>query len=567
MASQAHKVLRQTLELTVRGTRRPEPLLERMRSARDRHLRPVLEAQFDAASPPDRIDRIDRLEIDLGHLDPARFDELFRERLEREIAAALDRAIADRPRPEERVPASDPGQRAIELLETFARTGTLPWWVDERTTSALADAASEIASHPRLATMLVRRLRGAGAAWPRLARHLPVDRVAGLVAAASGQRDTAPTRDILTAIEHLLQQPRLQRAVGATPRHAVAGAALAGAAELTGRRFEVVELCREILVGLAARLRVDHASFVRLVADAARRDETRVAAAERALLADVVATAASPLPGSRARPTGSAATILSAAGRVLGPTAPALIAALRTAMSRAAPAELESWASWLRGGTGTIRETTRGLLRVIRAARASRALDEAAARQWEGALLDAPDVDGAPPALEPDRLFVDNAGLVLLWPFLRRFFSALDLLDGDAFRDPAAAHRAAGLLQVVATGERDPAPEFDLVLNKVLCGLPIDSPFEPGSPVTEAEGAECELLLRSCIANAPVWKKLSLDGLRGSFLLRRGALSPGAGCWELRVERETFDVVKDRLPWTADVVSLPWMESPVRVEW
>jgi hypothetical protein len=166
-----------------------------------------------------------------------------------------------------------------------------------------------------------------------------------------------------------------------------------------------------------------------------------------------------------------------------------------------------------------------------------------------------------------DELYVDNAGIVILHPFLRHFLERLDLVDDHKqFRDVAARHRAVGLLQFAVNEDPFP-PEYLLPLNKVLCGLELDDVFDFGPPATDAEAEECTNLLNAVIANAPILKNMSVNGLRGTFLARRGVLSSRDGAWLLRVERETYDVVLDRFPWTMQWVKLPWMDAPLRVEW
>ncbi|MCO6492328.1 MAG: hypothetical protein J5I98_28175 [Phaeodactylibacter sp.] len=163
-------------------------------------------------------------------------------------------------------------------------------------------------------------------------------------------------------------------------------------------------------------------------------------------------------------------------------------------------------------------------------------------------------------------LFIDNAGLVILWSYLPRFFQSLGLLDGKQFVDAAAAHRAAGLLQYLADGKPE-APEYLLAFNKILCGLPWDEVLDFGGPVTEAEAEECDVFLQAVIANAPILKNMSVDGFRGTFLLRRGMLRQLFDMWELHVERETYDVVLDKFPWSWKVVKLPWLEKVIGVGW
>lgn len=167
---------------------------------------------------------------------------------------------------------------------------------------------------------------------------------------------------------------------------------------------------------------------------------------------------------------------------------------------------------------------------------------------------------------ESDEIYVENAGLVILWPFLGHAFERLELMADKQFKDRSAQHRAVGLLQFLATGDASP-PEFQLPLPKVLCGLRLAELFEFDPPVTEAETEECANLLTAVIANAPILKQMSIDGFRGSFLLRKGVLSTRDGTWLLRVERAPYDVVLDKFPWGMGWVKLPWMEAPICVEW
>lgn len=167
---------------------------------------------------------------------------------------------------------------------------------------------------------------------------------------------------------------------------------------------------------------------------------------------------------------------------------------------------------------------------------------------------------------DTDELFVSNAGLVILYPFLIRFFENLNLLDERQFVNAAAAHRAVGLLQFLADGREIPA-EHQCGLNKILCGLDAETVLEFGEPVTAEEAEACRILLEAVIANAPILGEMSVDGFRGSFLIRKGILRAGVGAWQLNVERETFDVVLERFPWNWSIIKLPWMEWAISVEW
>src|SRR5262249_30411311 len=116
----------------------------------------------------------------------------------------------------------------------------------------------------------------------------------------------------------------------------------------------------------------------------------------------------------------------------------------------------------------------------------------------------APDRNTPAPARAHARLdadaeiWVENAGLVLLWPFLETFFGRLGLLEERRFRDEAAAQRAVGLLQYLALGDPAP-PELALPLDKVLCGLAPETVFDFGAEMTAAEAAECGELLAAVV--------------------------------------------------------------------
>jgi hypothetical protein len=168
-------------------------------------------------------------------------------------------------------------------------------------------------------------------------------------------------------------------------------------------------------------------------------------------------------------------------------------------------------------------------------------------------------------------LYVENAGLVLANPFLPHLIRGMDLLvageDGrPRLRDVDAVSRAAHLMQHLVDGRLD-APEPQLVLNKLLCGVPTNQPIVAGITLTEAEASMSEQLLRAMIGNWPIISNTSIEGLRQSFLQREGRLERTDAGWRLTVQRRTLDVLVDQVPWSFSVVLLPWMREPLHVSW
>lgn len=161
-------------------------------------------------------------------------------------------------------------------------------------------------------------------------------------------------------------------------------------------------------------------------------------------------------------------------------------------------------------------------------------------------------------------LYLENAGLVLLHPFLPTFFEALGMAKAGELTQP---HRAALLLLYLATN-RTVAPEHLLPLNKLLCGLPLDEPVPGRIRLTKKEKTEAQNLLEAVINHWVVLKNTSTENLQGSFLCREGKLTLQAdGEWRLRVEQKTWDVLLDSLPWGISVIRLPWMKEMLNVEW
>lgn len=166
-----------------------------------------------------------------------------------------------------------------------------------------------------------------------------------------------------------------------------------------------------------------------------------------------------------------------------------------------------------------------------------------------------------------DELYVHDAGLVILWPFLGHYFTRAGLLGTDGgFLDEAAQLQAVALTEALATLDPDP-PEPRLPLAKLLCGRPLESDFQLVRPLSPEQLAESDLLLAAVLEHAPGLGEVSAEGLRTAFLQRPGALSTRDGAWLLQVERRTHDVVLDRVPWPWGWVRLPWMPDPLRVEW
>ena len=163
-------------------------------------------------------------------------------------------------------------------------------------------------------------------------------------------------------------------------------------------------------------------------------------------------------------------------------------------------------------------------------------------------------------------VYIDNAGLVLLAPYLPRYFDMVGLLDGKQFRDPAAAERGVHMLQYLVNESTD-SPEYQLVLNKLLCGVKAGVPICRSIEITDQEKEASEGLLKGVIGNWPMLKNTSVEGLRESFLQREAHLQLKVDAWHLLVQSKAFDMLLDSLPWGYSTIKLGWMRQPVYVDW
>ena len=162
--------------------------------------------------------------------------------------------------------------------------------------------------------------------------------------------------------------------------------------------------------------------------------------------------------------------------------------------------------------------------------------------------------------------FINNSGLVLLWPYLPRYLQTLNYVQNNQFMSSNHQLQAVHSLEHLVRGEED-YREYDLVLNKVLLGLPLPTPVDPELGKISLQLQEVSQLLKSVIRHWTILGKTSVDGFRQSFLKREGKLIEAENHWKLMVDRKGYDVLLEKLPYPLSYVKLPWMNQPLYVEW
>ena len=168
---------------------------------------------------------------------------------------------------------------------------------------------------------------------------------------------------------------------------------------------------------------------------------------------------------------------------------------------------------------------------------------------------------------DANSLSIDDAGLVLLHPFLTNLFGRLGYLDEEQkFRNMDTRERAVHLLRFMA-GFIPPYYDHQLVLEKVLCDLPLAFPVALDIELEREEKEEARQVLEAvCQYWAPL-NGTSPEGLQRSFLLRQGTVAFEDDTWIVRVEGQALDILLDDLPWEISLLLLPWKEKMIMVEW
>jgi len=176
-----------------------------------------------------------------------------------------------------------------------------------------------------------------------------------------------------------------------------------------------------------------------------------------------------------------------------------------------------------------------------------------------------------PPELETsthsgEGIFIQNAGLVITSSYFPMLFERLGLLSDSEFTNRSAQEDAVYFLQYLATGGLGVA-ERELVLNKILSGIDIDSPIKSPIQISPAQQKIIRSLLVSINNSWPPMQNAAPHTLQNDFLTRDGVLYEEEHRWVLRVERRAIDIILHRLPLSFSTIRHPWMDKPLIVEW
>jgi hypothetical protein len=585
-----HIIKRQVLELHTNDEGNAQRLQHELSRIMRERLIPLLDQYCTQMSGSDEIYRIDSLEIDLGVVSSKELEHALTKRVGELLRPALQEQIRTSGKQSEVRLAS-----YMELLAFFVQTGGLPWWADHGEQGSQPTPIQRALRYVMDADLskLRHMLQSLNAeSMQRLVNHISDDDLSALLTQMLANFADKEAVDIAPLT------PMLASAGVGAARRVIWTNALRTASTVISLQ-SVKDFHRVLFAAIATSLGIPNTVFLTMLLRSSAlhpQNLSHHSPLHNAIRDGVNAThttdADSDTPLSDAliqrlehlEAQGGDSARLWAALRLLipqlalvqqyqlmtlvqtlkGGDSPAVAAGrLRGFFNGIAPASVRAWETNLRRdsllseythGTDSITDVLQTLIAQSAAQRGDASVDRASVNS------------AAMPDALADVLYIDNAGLVILWAFLRSFFFRLDLLAEKDFKDVYAQQRAVALLQHLVTG-RVNFQEYELPLNKVLCGMRLDSVFELENPLTDAEIQECDIFLTAVIQQAPILRNMTVDGFRSTFLRRKGSVGRRDGMWLVQVERETYDLVLDRFPWTWEWLKLPWMEAPLRVEW
>jgi len=164
----------------------------------------------------------------------------------------------------------------------------------------------------------------------------------------------------------------------------------------------------------------------------------------------------------------------------------------------------------------------------------------------------------------PSDYYVNNAGLILIHPFLKQLFENCRLLNKDnAINNPELA---AHLLHYIAT-EQEQDYENEMLFEKLLCNIPANQTINRNIKIPEEFKNHVNEMLQAVLENWPVMKNSSVALLRNEYLQRPGKIILTQDNPKILVERKTQDILLDKISWNLGVVKLAWKSKVIFVEW
>lgn len=166
---------------------------------------------------------------------------------------------------------------------------------------------------------------------------------------------------------------------------------------------------------------------------------------------------------------------------------------------------------------------------------------------------------------QDDGQYVQNAGLILIHPFIKPFFEHCGLIHPKTQQliDPELC---AHLLHYIATGKTN-APEYNMAFEKFLCNIPMHQTINRHIKLSRKHKKQAKNVIESVQHNWSSMKKSSIELLQNEFFQRLGKLVITDHDHTLTVEHKTQDILLKKIAWGLGLIKLPWKEKFIFVNW
>ena len=160
--------------------------------------------------------------------------------------------------------------------------------------------------------------------------------------------------------------------------------------------------------------------------------------------------------------------------------------------------------------------------------------------------------------------YVNNAGLILIHPFLKQLFENCKLLHkNNTINDPEVA---AHLLHYIATAKEQDY-EHEMLFEKFLCNIPANQTINRNITLSEELKNHSNEMLQAVLENWSIMKDSSVALLQNEYLQRPGKIMLSEDHPKIIVERKTQDILLDKIAWNLGIVKLAWKNKIIFVDW
>ncbi len=158
-----------------------------------------------------------------------------------------------------------------------------------------------------------------------------------------------------------------------------------------------------------------------------------------------------------------------------------------------------------------------------------------------------------------------NCGVIFLQVFLAKLFRSEGLIFDNRFKNRQGQIKAVQLLNFLSTSEDLFVAQSDLVIFKILVDIPLQDQIKFTELLTELEKAACEFLLQALTDQWPVVKNLSIKGIQEAFIQRKGQVLITENMIEIYLEQKPADLLLYTIPYSHNMMKLPWLNSIISV--